>query len=182
VEILDRCSGAGWTWKGERGLDSARPQRTPTNPACSGLSWPGPGGAGRHDPQRFPQWICLRERRMRAGVCRLTPAAARDPRRLLWNRRAWLLGLVSACLALALLLRWQQQTGEQRFWRQLQPVRAEVEQLEQQLNREKAAIDATGKANGGAGRGAGDLALRHRPDDRTWPRRSSTACSSLASR
>ncbi|APD47916.1 PilN domain-containing protein [Synechococcus sp. CS-602] len=93
----------------------------------------------------LPAVDLLRERRIELGLPP-DPSRGPDPRRLLWIGAAVAAGLVSACLALALLLRWQQQRVSNDL-AQLQPVRAEVEQLEQQLIAEKAAIDATGKAN-----------------------------------
>jgi len=116
------------------------------------VAWP-QAGSGAHDPHASRSGICSGSGES-SWVAALTPAAALIRRRLLWIGRAVAAGWcrllpwhwpLAAALATA--------TVSKRL-AQLQPVRAEVEATEQQLIAEKAAIDATGKANA-TGQGPG---------------------------
>jgi len=93
----------------------------------------------------LPPVDLLRERRLELGLPADPPRSA-DPRRLLLIGAAVAAGLVTVALAMALLLRWQQQMLSNELER-LAPVRTQVEGLEKQLTVERAAVETTRKAN-----------------------------------
>jgi len=144
---------AGWLDLGrENAAAFASAPANATARACSGsVAWP--RRSGRHDPHASRSGSAQGSGES-AGVCRLTPAAGPDPRRLLWIGAA--VALLAWCRPAlgngpAVCAGKQQRVSNDLA--QLQPVRAEVEQTGATAHREEGGNRRHRQANCGSWQG-----------------------------